>query len=29
LGEHLVTGVTLHAVKAAAMHRHDGSLHVD
>ena len=29
LGEYFVTGVALHAVEPAAVHRHDGALHVD
>ena len=29
LGEHLVSGVTLHAVETATMNRHDRALHVD
>ena len=29
LGEHLVPGVTLHAVETAAVDRHDSALHVD
>jgi hypothetical protein len=29
LGEHLMSGVTLHAVKPAAVHRNDGALHID
>src|SRR5206468_6702357 len=29
LGEHLMAGITLHAVQPAAVHRHDSALHVD
>ena len=29
LGQHFVSGVTLHAVKPAAVNRHDRALHVD
>ena len=29
LGEHFVAGVALHAVKPAAVDRHDGALHVN
>ena len=29
LGEHLVSGIALHSVKATAMHSDDGTLHVD
>ena len=29
LGQHLVTGVALHAIQSAAVHRDDGALHVN
>jgi hypothetical protein len=29
LGEHFMTGITLHSIQPAGMHRHYGSLHVD
>jgi hypothetical protein len=29
LGQHLVAGVTLHAVETAAVNRHHGTLHVN
>lgn len=29
LSEHLVAGVTLHAIKTTGVHRYDGSLHID